>query len=198
MNSILMLDKIRPEEILERADVLASVDADHSYQKSYQYFIEYFADGRTFSEMDFVIGANFTYGWMPTILEFKSSDFDAAVIAINLAKAGQVIGDNHLEAIKAVVNNSLVGTSKLLHLINPNTYAIWDSRVCNFLLCKKNQNLLTSFQIFNEYLELCQRVALHSDFQDIHDSFKSQLGYEISKLRTVEQIMFLNSDKPLK
>lgn len=38
-----------------------------------------------------------------------------------------------LVLLKKSFNNSLVGVSKLLHFINPNIYAIWDSRVFGFL-----------------------------------------------------------------
>jgi hypothetical protein len=35
--------------------------------------------------------------------------------------------------LKRAFNNSLVGTSKLLHFIHPKQYAIWDSWVFRFL-----------------------------------------------------------------
>jgi hypothetical protein len=191
------INDIRALQVIDRADVLKTFDDPHNYQKSYQYFVDYFADGRKLSEMDLVIGANFTYGWMPTILKFKDSNFDAAVDVLNQARNPNVISNDQLDILKALINNSMVGVSKLLHFINPSVYAIWDSRVCNFLLGKHNQNILSSAKVFKSYLELCNRIVSDSNFQTIHTSFIDQVGHEVSELRTVEQIMFHSSDKPL-
>lgn len=197
---ITMFSKIDESLILDRADILDSLEIAHSYQKSYQYFIDYFSDGRVLTERDLVISANFTYGWMPTILKFKElvdRDFSSAVDAINQARSPYPISNDELLKLKKVINNSIVGASKLLHFINPNVYAIWDSRVCNFLLNKHNQKILSSSEVFKSYLELCSRVVSGSSFRAIHDSFVNKIGYEVSELRTVEQIMFHSSDRPL-
>jgi len=38
-----------------------------------------------------IIGINFTYGWMPAILESQSNDFRKAVKYFNLAKEGVIL-----------------------------------------------------------------------------------------------------------
>lgn len=192
------IKNIKPSMILDRVDILGTIDANHSYQKSYQYFVEYFSDGRALTEMDLVIGANFTYGWMPTILNFKNLNFDLAVDAINAARGEIPISNSKLKALKSLINNSLVGTSKLLHFINPEVYPIWDSKVCKFLLGKHNQKILGSLVVYKDYIELCNEVSLLSDYKRCHEIFIAHIGYEVSKLRTIEQIMFYSTDKPLK
>ena len=91
-------------------------------------------------------------------------------------------------------NNSLVGASKILHFINPDVYVIWDSRVCSFLkeLSEKPCNV-TSIKYYWSYLDLCKEVSLDPKFQPVHEKNKTKLGYEITPMRTVEQIMFIGS-----
>ena len=55
---------------------------------------------------------------MPTIFDFRSEDFDKAVEILNYAKKGVILTVKQLETLKGLFNNSLVGTTKLLHFIN--------------------------------------------------------------------------------
>ncbi len=52
--------------------------------------------------------------------------------------------------------------------------------------------------MFWSYLDLCQRVMKHPEFEAIHKSFIDTIGYEVSSMRTIEQIMFINSSEPIK
>ena len=176
---------------------LANEDPNNTYHKSYKYFVSYFSDKSQLTESDLVVGANFTYGWMPTILNFKSNEFDSAVRIINKAKKPERITDEEILLLKRLINNSLVGVSKLLHFINPDVYAIWDSRVCNFLTGKSHKQKIEKISLFWSYLDLCQRVRKHPEFELIHKSFIDIIGYKVSPMRTLEQIMFINSNEPL-
>jgi hypothetical protein len=192
------MDYVRSVEILSRAHLLDNVNPEHSYHKSYFHFINYFAGRNEITEQDLVIGSNFTYGWMPTILNFKSDDFDLAVAALNRAKATARISNADLMVLKGLINNSLVGVSKLLHFINPQVYAIWDSRVCNFLTGKSHKQKVEKIELFWSYLDLCERVVQNPEFEQIHRSFANRLGYAISPMRIPEQIMFLSSNDPIR
>ena len=192
------MKNIRSEEILNRAHLLDNENPEHSYHKSYFHFINYFAGRNEITEQDLIIGSNFTYGWMPTILNFKSDDFDLAVIALNRAKAATRISNADLTILKGLINNSLVGVSKLLHFINPQVYAIWDSRVCNFLTGKSHKQKVEKIELFWGYLDLCERVVQDPEFEQIHTSFANRLGYAISPMRIPEQIMFLSSNDPIR
>ncbi|GAA5526212.1 hypothetical protein Maes01_02811 [Microbulbifer aestuariivivens] len=191
------MENITEEQVLQRAACLADEDPSHTYHKSYKYFVSYFFDKPCLTESDLVVGANFTYGWMPTILNFKSTEFERAVTIINKAKGAERITDDEILILKRLINNSLVGVSKLLHFINPDVYAIWDSRVCNFLTGKSHKQKVENTSLFWSYLDLCQRVMKHSKFDEIHKSFIEKIGYEVSPMRTLEQIMFINSNEPL-
>lgn len=191
------MKNINSEDILNRASCLERVNSTETYHKSYYFFIEYFAEKNELKEQDLVIGSNFVYGWMPTILNFKSIDFQLAVEIINKAKKSKPLSLDDIGKLKCLINNSLVGVSKLLHFINPDVYAIWDSRVCNFLTGNSYSQKVENIPRYLEYLDLCNRIAKDANFEDIHRNFIKKVGYKVSKLRTVEQIMFIDSGSPL-
>ena len=192
------MKSIQVSEVLERAIFLENDSTQDSYNKSYCHFVKYFKDKQQLTEHDLIIAANFTYGWMPTILEFKSDEFDLAVSIVNKSKQSKRISDEELLILKKLMNNSIVGVSKILHFINPNVYAIWDSRVCNFLTGKAHAYKVQKSGLFWAYLDLCQKVAAAPEFEVIHRNYQEKVGYEITPMRTVEQIMFVCSNKPIR
>ena len=100
-----------------------------SYVDSYSEFINYFKNIDWIEKHNLVIASHFVYGWMPTIIQLDTKNVDEVLSALNAVKAGHSVTESQLEIIKKCINNSMVGTSKLLHFINPNLYAIWDSRI---------------------------------------------------------------------
>ncbi|MCT8986801.1 hypothetical protein [Shewanella phaeophyticola] len=188
------MNNINVNDILQHADSLQYEDPEHTYHRSYRHFVNYFSDKNEFTEQDLIIGANFTYGWMPTIMNFKSNNFDESLKILNKARLPERISSNEILILKSLINNSLVGVSKLLHFINPKVYAIWDSRVCYFLLGKSHKYIIGKVDVYWQYLDLCQRVSAELDFKAIHSKFESSVNYEVSALRVVEQLMFVNSN----
>ena len=191
------MDNIPTYKILERSSCLERDNYEDRYNKSYYYFVNYFSDKEVLNEQDLILGANFTYGWMPTILHFKSDDFSKAVAILNDAKRPERISDEKLQILKELVNNSLVAVSKLLHFVNPEVYAIWDSRVCYLLTGKSHKQKVEKFDLFWSYLDLCERVASDPAFAAIHERHIKKMGFEITPMRTIEQIMFISSTEPL-
>ncbi|MCA2019086.1 hypothetical protein LDJ79_23460 [Vibrio tritonius] len=182
------------KDILKFAHSLDYEDKEYTYHKSYFYFVKYFRDKDELTEQDLVLGANFTYGWMPTILNFKSREFVKSLEILNKAKSSERISTDEILTLKSLINNSLVGVSKLLHFVNPYIYAIWDSRVCYFLLGTSRFSVIQNVDKYWEYLELCDRVIANKNFKNIHSTYESIVNYEVSPFRVVEQIMFINSD----
>jgi hypothetical protein len=90
--------------------------ADDSYVVSYPYLLEYFSSKPSLEAGDVVRGAHMIYGWMPTILELYPeqgrSGLDTAAQTLAKARAGSTLSDKEIEALAALVNNSLVGASK--------------------------------------------------------------------------------------
>jgi len=192
------MENIQANEILNLAPCLERDNDEDSYNKSYYHFVKYFEGKDEITEHDLVVGSNFTYGWMPTILNFKSDEFSSAISILNQAKGSERISDEQLYTLKKLINNSLVGVSKLLHFINPNVYAIWDSRVCNFLTGKAHKYKVETPHLFWSYLDLCKRVSVDPAFESIHERYKEKVGFEITPMRTIEQIMFINSNEPIR
>jgi hypothetical protein len=192
-----MLRDIAEIKVLERSFCLDKSNHEDRYNKSYFHFVDFFSKKESLNEQDLIIGANFTYGWMPTILNFKTENFAAALSALNDAKKPERITDDQLLTLKKLINNSLVGVSKLLHFVNPEVYAIWDSRVCKFLTGKSHKQKVENIELYWSYLDLCMRVSSHPEFDEVHRKFERKIGYSISPLRTVEQIMFISSNEPL-
>jgi len=191
------LNKKTIEDILDRAVCLEKNNAEDVYNISYFHFLEFFNNKQRLKKNDLIIGSNFTYGWMPTILNFKTNEFDSAVSILNKAKNPVRISDDELITLKKLINNSLVGTSKLLHFINPNVYAIWDSRVCNFLTGKSYKYKVEKIDLFWSYLDLCEEISESPNFLNIHNKYKKKIGFDITPMRTIEQIMFISSNDPI-
>jgi hypothetical protein len=189
---------IQTNEILDRAFCLENDNTEDHFNISYYHFVKYFEGKDQLTVHDLVVGANFTYGWMPTILNFKSEEFNLAVLILNEAKGSERISDEKIMTLKRLINNSLVGVSKLLHFINPSVYAIWDSRVCNFLTGCSYKYKVEKTEIFWSYLDLCKKVSLDPKFQSIHEKYMKKVRYDITPMRTIEQIMFISSNEPIR
>ena len=163
---------------------------------SYIEFVKYFNDIKTITKHNVIIGINFTYGWMPTIFDFRSNDIDLVIEILNKAKQGEIPSENELDILKKCFNNSLVGTSKILHFINPEIFAIWDSRVFRYLTGKEPyQNRIDNYKSYLDYLKFCKFLTDKPEYELTHNSIIKKVGYEMTKFRTVELIMYLKGGK---
>jgi hypothetical protein len=170
-----------------------NIDKRSSDFISYKEFLKYFENIEKLTKHNLIIGINFTYGWMPTIFNFKSNELDKVLAILNSAKKGVRPTGNELETLKKCFNNSLVGTSKLLHFINPNKFAIWDSRIYRYL---KNESphkyRLEKTKSYLDYLIFCDTIINNHKYIKIHNSIESKVGYRMTRYRTIDLLMFLN------
>ena len=163
---------------------------------SYPEFLNYFTDLNKITKHNVIIGINFTYGWMPTIFDFRSEISDLVIDILNRAKEGKIPCENELDILKKCFNNSLVGTSKLLHFINPNIFAIWDSRVFYYLTKEKPyQYRIDNYKSYLDYLEFCKYLTSKPEYSVIHNSVVQKVGYKMTKFRTIELIFYLNGGR---
>ncbi len=184
-------------------------DEDASYLFSYKYFLKFWEDKpKKLSLKDLVIGVHFVYGWMPTIFHFKSLEttkLEEALTIINKYKDSESIETEEpedLEKLKELLNNSIIGTSKLLHFINPDKYAIWDSRVHAFIR-KNYEDSGIGYEPNNtknylKYIQLLNEIKSYPNFKTdfykpLKDAIKEKYNYKISQLRAIEMILFLSS-----
>ncbi len=158
---------------------------------SYQEFIMYFNRIKTITKHDLIIGINFTYGWMPTIFEFQSDQFEESIEILNRARKGVVPKVEELIILKGLFNNSLVGSSKLLHFINPEIFAIWDSRVYLYLTGNPPYDYrINKFEDYLSYLNFCDYLTNIPEYEMIHNNVINIIGYPMTKYRTAELIMY--------
>lgn len=187
-------------EIIEQLTEIANnFDATkENYLLSYPYFLSYFKNLQTINIENLIIGISFTYSWMPTILSINPKNevgtkelIEKSIEILNLVKNGQKINEEQLSILKSTFNNSLVGTSKLLHFINPNKYAIWDSRVFRFLNNEQpHKYKLERPKTYIEYLDFIEKLKSEKAFNRFYELMKQQVGYEITEYRALELAFF--------
>ena len=172
--------------------------ADDSYILSYPHLLSYFATKKSLGAEDVVRGAHMVYGWMPTILELYSGptklDLVEAADLLTEARSAGTLTDAELGKIAGLVNNSLVGASKLLHFIAPNNFAIWDSNVYAFVFNERPHNYrVKQVAKYRKYLGILRELQADQRFSQFHKSMNSKIGYTVSPLRALELVMYLNA-----
>lgn len=182
---------IEIDELLEMSSKIDSTKED-SYLKTYPIFIQYFKVQKELTENDIIIGISLVYSWMPRILKNLNLDnIPKATEIFNKAKSGNQVNKEELKLLIKTFDNSLVGVSKLLHFINPNRYAIWDSKVYMSLFEKKpNQNSITDPAKYLEYLKWIDSIKQDPAFNQFYQNMKNLLGNNITEFRAVEYALF--------
>lgn len=175
------------------------VDTANSYLAAYRHMRSFFEDKEVFSESDFVCGAHMVYGWMPTILELHTQQVTLAEAAalLTLAKRERHLSDADIQRVAGVVNNSLVGASKLLHFVDPERFAIWDSRIYAFVhQTTAHFYRMKSVSAYREYLSLLSTLSADARMPAFHASVNKKLGYSVSAFRALELVMFQHRNDP--
>ena len=165
---------------------------EENYLLSYPYFLNYFQNLESINLENLVIGISFTYSWMPTILKaLNLKNTEEVLFILNEVKKGKLIDEQQLTTLKTTFNNSLVGTSKLLHFINPKQYAIWDSRVFRFLNnVEPHKYRLEKPRAYIEYLKLIEELKNEEPFTTFFELMKQKVGYDITEYRALELAFF--------
>lgn len=160
---------------------------------SYPEFLKYFSDLKTITRHNLIIGINFTYGWMPTIFDFRSDNFREALDILNKAKTGIKPTVENLVLLKGLLNNSLVGTTKLLHFINPDNFAIWDSRVYRYSTNQEPfDNRIGNCNTYIDYLAFCDYLTKQPEFKSLQKIIETKIGYSMTAFRVAELVMYSN------
>lgn len=170
-------------------------DRGKSYLNSYPSILAHFKTLResAINRDQFIVACHIVYGWMPKVLTIHERYVDSAVAALNKAREGESLDVADLEALKKAVNNSMVGVSKLLHFLDPETYAIWDSKVCSYILGRKAYTQVNNPEYYLAYLNRIRELTQEADYPEIHEKVRAMVGYSITKLRSIEVVMFYGS-----
>ena len=189
-------DKSNDETFLQLTNIANNFKStEENYLLSYPYFLNYFQNLESINLENLVIGISFTYSWMPTILKaLNLKNTEKVLFILNEVKKGKLIDEQQLTTLKTTFNNSLVGTSKLLHFINPKQYAIWDSRVFRFLNnVEPHKYRLEKPRAYIEYLKLIEELKNEKVFTAFFELMKQKVGYDITEYRALELAFFKGS-----
>lgn len=151
----------------QSAQVKNLIAADKS-QEDFQAIIRVVARRKTLDWEEAVALLHMVYGWMPTMLrtiEPHTHTQRLQVLALmQKVKAGELLTAVELAVVRRFANRSVVGTSKLLHVLNHANYAIWDSRVANaFLWSGVTQGTFSSIERYLEYMDALRHWAKNAD-----------------------------------
>lgn len=137
------------------------------------------------------------YGWMPTMMRqtvvHEPAQRDRLVSLLRKAKSRNYLTQEEVEDVKHFTNRSIVGASKLLHILNPEAYAIWDSRVANvFLWQGVAPGTYRNTARYIHYIDTIRNWTKHEQVKRIcrHLRKLNEEMNEASDLRMIELVMF--------
>jgi hypothetical protein len=156
----------------------------------YPSFLRFFQTRTKITRDDFVIAAHFAYGWMPRMLNLNGTDedWDQAASLVTEAKNHRLEKDN-LNFLQKLVNNSIVGVSKILHFANPQQYAIWDSHVCHYLTKHVNVGEADDFL---QYLSICDTIAAWPEVENRRKAMRDKIHQDLTSFRAIELTMYIH------
>lgn len=171
---------------------------DNSYIISYPHLLSYFASKQQLAAEDVVRGAHMAYGWMPTVLALypgpPNIDLSTGAQLLNTAKSSGDLSDTEIEKLAHLINNSLVGASKLLHFVSPSCFPIWDSKIYSYIFREKPHNYrLSQVSKYRQYMNQLNQLRKDSRFNSFHASVNKKVGYKVTEIRAIELVMFLNA-----
>jgi hypothetical protein len=190
-----------PPGCLDRAALLRAIVRDRNlvdwedpaiYDVRYPEFLLFFRRAPKLSRHHLIIGANFVYGWMPTMLDFRSERFEPCVNYLERARTQHDLGAAEVRDLAGLVNNSIVGASKLLHVVAPEHYAIWDSRVAEYLGATPTYEVAGAEQ-YIAYNDCCRSLASSPEATILAADLSAHVGCSLSPLRGLELVMFYAS-----
>jgi hypothetical protein len=174
---------------------------DIKYFTSYFEFVKYFNNIKIIDYHSLVISAYFTYGWMPTILKnFNIHNLSKVLNTLNKVKNNIEINNDEFLDLVQCINNSVIGTSKLLHFINPQKYPIFDRRIKNYfrknnfgqILSKTYHDKSKEIIQYRIYKNLCLKIITDYRFKEIYNEtiFKLGITNTLTKIRVLEYLFF--------
>ena len=161
-----------------------------TYRYTYDRYIQYFREKslqEELSEQDLYVGFAMAYSWMATIkqLDPRIDTIQNAVSALNRLRrlkpsdvmveessderispeqAGEI--GTMIEPVRQFLS-SVIGTSKLLHFVNPDVFPIWDSVIHKFCDSLKQTRASDSLNRYVEYTFNIHLLINHTHFDTL-------------------------------
>jgi hypothetical protein len=186
----------RTDDAWLRAQISQSTELEH-----YNQIVSAAQAYRTIDWQTAVALLHMVYAWMPTMLLIGDQPplrRKAVPGYLEKAKRGLLLSKDELDDLKEFTNNSTIGSSKLLHVLNPAAYPIWDSRVARvFMWWNVSESTFNQSHRYLEYREkiggwtACPSVkAKCADLRGLHAELKTSCD-----LRMVELGLFFPTKK---
>lgn len=174
------------------------LNGSDSYIYTYPEFLKYFEKITKINRHSLVIASHFMYGWMPRMIKLNLNEEDRVLQILNNVRCGKILEEDEIKTLKSCINNSMVGLSKLLHFINPEEYAIWDSNVFTYLTESTGDYYhVNKIELYLEYLKGIKEIAEEDKNDEVVKSILERfnkvcpgLYLSLSPLRAIEVVMF--------
>lgn len=166
-------------------------DVDEVYVASYPLFLEYFRTRVSIgaSRVDDVkIAVYLVYSWMgrARLQPHHLNNFGEAAAAIASAASANV-GEEDLKKIRSFAGGSVIATSKFLHFLAPQRYAIWDQHVARAAYRFEHHYQYDNVSAYLTFLEDIRGWSLPADADEL---IMQHFGADISVLRRKELALF--------
>lgn len=188
-------------DLARSCDVKTKITEDTA-QEDFQAIIQVAARRQTLDWEEAVALLHMVYGWMPTMLRpIKPHDADMRnrlLAHLQKVKAGELLTKDELEEVRDFANVSIVGASKLLHVLCPSNYVIWDSRVArSFLWEGVSRGAYATIDRYMEYLDLLRQWVKNQNVIDECAVLRGLNQYLAlaSDLRLMELVLYLTPDR---
>ncbi|MEM1190153.1 MAG: hypothetical protein AAGI72_16605 [Pseudomonadota bacterium] len=168
----------------------------YTYLVSYPHLRDRLSRAEPLDLGEFIVAKSMVYGLMPTVMNLRKGDPELLLGTLSALRVdGQRLSHEKFADLRAIVNNSVVGASKLLHFLRPDTYPVWDSRIDRFM--HGDDADTSDANRYFDYLADFDRVRQDPLFETLRASLAAKLGYEIHTSRAFEMIMYLADLKAL-
>jgi len=147
----------------KRHGVRKQITTDKS-QEDFQAIIQVATRRRKLDWEEAVALLHMVYGWMPTMLRpikpHTPAQRTRLLAHLRKVKSGGFLTSTELADVECFANGSVVGASKLLHVLNPTNYVIWDSRVAKVFLWKGvTRGTFSTVARYEEYMDTVRQWA---------------------------------------
>ncbi|MBU2947364.1 hypothetical protein [Zobellia uliginosa] len=176
----------RLEKDVREFDVFSS----YVYKRTYNELLFFFQQVKVIEESHLILFAQIIYGSMPTMVNINLDNKDKLLTVLSKVQEGGELNFDEIKIVKEYINNSLVGTSKLLHFLNPKVYAIWDSRIHRYITGKSSSYGIGDIKTYIVYLEKIKYISSQDGYNKIHEKIAKHFDYDIQPSRVMEIIMF--------
>ncbi len=160
------------------------------YGQTYKELLGFFKGVTTFEYKHLYLFPQLIYGSMPTMVKIDLTHKDKLLDIFKKARNEPVLSNQEIAIVKDYINNSLVGTSKLLHFLNPRVYAIWDSRIYRYISGRKTSYDIGNIDRYLKYLEKVKDISTSKGYAEVHKKIARHFDYDIQPSRVLEIIMF--------